>query len=168
MAFDKDFAMRMIEGLFDANLSRIARAADMARFQFTYGIDTNPFMHLHIQSSYRLVSPDKTIVLASSDVFQPNSDHEVNQDFDFIDFEWDVFGKNRFDEVVQNNLLPRLNDFVVDAVDLSDLGDLKVGFTNGYYLEIYLDTSGEEECWRYLNTQDADIYLIVTGVGIEK
>jgi len=168
MSFDKTYAERMLEGLCEANLVSLRRAGDMIRFQFAYGTNANPFMHIHVQSSYRVTMGCK-IILASADIYQPNSVHLANQDFVFSDFDWTIFGENRFDETVQSKILPILDDdFVVKDIELSNFGDLKIIFKNGYHLEVYLDTSGEEECWRFLNTQDADIYLIVTGVGIEK
>jgi len=138
----------------------------MVRFQFANEAGAIPFMHIHIQSSYRLTH-NGSIVLAAADMYQPKDGHLNDPNFEFGNFDWTIFGENRFDDVVQNKLLPCLDEFIVSTVQFSEYGDLKVGFADGYTMDVFLDTSGEEECWRFLNTKDAEIYLIVTGDGME-
>ena len=166
--FDKTYAMHMLKGLKRTRLVRILRAAQMARLHFACVSDVDHSMVLHIQHAYRLVNTDK-IVLALSDVYQPNSVYCADQDFDYDSFAWDEVGNNRFDEIVESDLLPRLNEdnFIVNDIELSNFGDLKISFGNGYSLEVFIDTSGEKECWRFMDLINIDTHLVVTGVGIE-
>ena len=120
---------------------------------------------LHIQCSWRITLNDK-IVVASRDFYSPSSEWGG----DIEDFDWDMQGKNRFDE--------RIKAFVEDKEQLqvknieSDcIGGLKVFFSDGYTLEAFPDSSKDDdqgEHWRFFNRKDNSPHFVVSGVGIEK
>ena len=119
---------------------------------------------LHIQTFFRL-SAGSEILLARGDLFQPNSELAANEDYDGDEFDWNPNGNNRFDEVVKQHLSqPR--DFLIADVSANRLGDLKLKFANGFVLEILVDVSGTEECWRFFEAESEE-HLVVTGQGIE-
>ncbi|MFJ7730129.1 hypothetical protein ACIQXV_29105 [Neobacillus sp. NPDC097160] len=120
---------------------------------------------LHIQCSWRITLGNK-IVVASRDFYSPNSQwDEKNEDFD-----WDIQGNNRFDE--------RINTFIGDngqlkvlQIDSDEVGGLNVTLSGGYKLEVFPDSSEDDEQsehWRFFNRKENNPHFIVTGNGIEK
>ena len=49
---------------------------------------------------------------------------------------------------------------------MNSVGDLKIDFSNGYVLEIFIDTSEEEECWRILKMESDEKHYVVYGKGV--
>jgi hypothetical protein len=166
MLFNKEYAMSILNVLKGAKLLKLTRAAQMPCFQFSDALSGSPKFQLHIQCSFRFVSKEK-VVVASSDVYQPNSSYEVNNDFDFENFEWDIVGQNRFDEIVKNIITPNMDFFIIESIELSAFGDLRIYFSNDFVLDVYIDTSGSEECWRFFNKTNSNAHLVITGLGIE-
>jgi len=119
---------------------------------------------LHIGSCFRL-SCGKNIVAAKSDLYQPSAaaraefGEELPEEYDY-----DVIGHNRLDEII-SSALTDLTGFIVHRIIVRRLGDLRIIFSNGFELEIIVDLSGGEECWRFFRHGDAD-HLVVTGQGL--
>lgn len=124
-----------------------------------------PKYTLHIDCHFRL-SLGNTIILSRGDIFQPALYLENNDSFDYQSFNWDDYGKNRFDEIVNETLFKENSNFSVKKIVVSKLGDLKFHFENGFLLEIHPDISDHEECWRFFE-QKNDNHLIVSGKGVE-
>ena len=167
MAFDKGYVELVIAELHDTYLATITRAADMGCFSFAYEENTDICMGVHFQCPFRLISPEKTIVLAARDIYEPCSAFKTNPDFNFFVGNWGDIGNTRFDEIT-DELLPRLsvNDFIVASIELTDFGDLKVAFANGYRIETFVNSSGNDECWRYLPRDKNNHHLVIAGIGI--
>ncbi|MED1205954.1 hypothetical protein [Heyndrickxia acidicola] len=119
---------------------------------------------LHIQCSWRITSDNK-IVVASRDFYSPRSDWKGNEG----DFEWDIEGENRFDERIKTFLKAKGN-LIVQQVEPDMFGGFKLILSNGYMLEIFPDSSEEDEQsehWRFFNRKGNVPHLVVSGKGID-
>ena len=120
---------------------------------------------LHIQCSWRITLGNK-IVVASRDFYTPNSQwDERNEDFD-----WDIQGNNRFDERIKHFTNDN-RQIEVLQIDSDEVGGFYVTLSGGYKLEVFPDSSEEDEQsehWRLFNRKENNHHFIVTGNGIEK
>jgi hypothetical protein len=120
---------------------------------------------LHIQCSWRITLGNK-IVVASRDFYSPNSQwDEKNEDFD-----WDIQGNNRFDERIKTFTKDN-GQIEVLQIDSDEVGGLKVTLSGGYKLEVFPDSSEDDEQsehWRFFNRKENNPHFIVTGNRIEK
>lgn len=111
---------------------------------------------LDIQCPWRIKDKSNSgIILASYDIYEPNSQIEWNESFD-----WDVQGNNLFDEKVKK--IFSSVDINVDYVSVSVNNDLTVGFSNGLILETFINVSSEIECWRFFE-KGKDEHLVIYG-----
>ncbi|QFT89219.1 hypothetical protein FIU87_11220 [Bacillus sp. THAF10] len=120
---------------------------------------------LHIQCSWRITLGNK-IVVASRDFYTPYSQWvEKNEDFD-----WDIQGNNRFDERIKHFTKDNRQIEVLQIVS-DEVGGFNVTLSGGYNLEVFPDSSEEDEQsehWRLFNRKKNNYHFIVTGNGIEK
>lgn len=116
---------------------------------------------LHVQSPWRLVDTNEgKIKLASSDIYIPTEEDEIMDNY-----EWDEHGKNLFDKRIKE--WNGKNKFVyIKNCILGRLGDLKLELSSDEKLEIFINVSGEEECWRLLEHDSEKEHMVVTGRGI--
>lgn len=122
---------------------------------------------LHIECNSRFVCGDR-VVLAKYDLYSPTSQEAKNVDFDWDEFDWDVKGGNHFDELAANYFKPDLSEkFIVEKILVNKFGDLKISFTNGFALDVIIDTSLNDECWRFFEYGNIETHLIITGQGID-
>jgi len=59
----------------------------------------------------------------------------------------------------------------VRKIESDEVGGLKVFFTEDYVLEVFPDTSDEDEYsefWRFINFRNSSPHFVVTGFGIER
>lgn len=120
---------------------------------------------LHIQCSWR-ISDSGNIIVASKDRFYRAGDNPYSN---LEEFEWDVQGANRCDELVSQLTQKQIfNLMIVSSIEGDNLGGLKLGFRNGYQLEVFPDISFEAECWRFFRPYSDEEHFIVTGRGITK
>ena len=120
---------------------------------------------LHIQCSWRITSGNK-IVVASRDIYSPRSDWKG----DMEDFDWDIQGNNRFDERIKL-LMNGKEPLRVEQIQPDWFGGLKVCLTNDYLLEVFPDSSEDDEYsehWRFFSRKENSHHFVVTGTGIEK
>lgn len=119
---------------------------------------------LHVSSCFRL-SCGKTIVAAKSDLYQPSAaaraefGEELPEEYDY-----DTIGNNRLDEIIFSSLSD-LDGCIVQKIIVRRFGDLRIVFSNGFEMELIVDLSGGEECWRFFRHGDAD-HLVITGQGL--
>lgn len=110
---------------------------------------------IHIQSPWRLLL-DKAILIASSDMYEPNTKTEWSEDFN-----WEVYGANLFDELCETKIKELLNHISVEEVVLDDVGGLRIVFDSGHVLETFSDTSSTEtELWRFFEMSNYDSHLV--------
>ncbi|MGO4888030.1 hypothetical protein ACJ2A9_09755 [Anaerobacillus sp. MEB173] len=120
---------------------------------------------LHIQCSWRIIMKNK-IIVASRDFYSPSSEG----DGEIEDFDWDLQGNNRFDEQIKTFIRDK-GRLKVEKIESDDVGGLKVFLSDGYKLEIFPDSSEDDERsehWRFFNRKENSPHFVVTGMGIEK
>lgn len=120
---------------------------------------------LDIQCSWRIIKDNK-ILVGSRDFYSPRTGwNEENDDFD-----WDVQGNNRFDERIESFIENTKEHVAVERVEPDEVGGLKIFLSQGYLLEVFPDTSEDDEYsefWRFFNRRENSPHFIVTGNGIE-
>ncbi|NHC43059.1 hypothetical protein G6549_24490 [Bacillus sp. MM2020_1] len=120
---------------------------------------------LHIQCSWR-ISLGKKIVVASRDFYSPSSEWDGDNE----DFDWDIKGNNRFDERIKTFIKDN-GQIKVLQIDSDEVGGLNVFLSGGYKLEVFPDSSEDDEQsehWSFFNRKENSLHFIVTGNGIEK
>lgn len=126
--------------------------------------EEGPEFALHIQCSWRL-SANAKIVVAYQDFFVPRSDWMEEDE----DFEWDIYGNNRFDERIRGFLNAADEALVVTDVEVDSLGGLKIFLSARFVLEVFPDSSDEgeySEFWRLFNRRQNSPHLVVSGNGV--
>ncbi len=141
---------KYIDDLVDMKVIKIYRFLDMLCIQFSNGIDKYA---LHIQSSWKIVDTNRKIIIAAhidvfSEISQPDEKKET------------IFDKKMYEQ------RPIIENLKVIACNMNSVGDLKIDFSNGYVLEIFIDTSQEEECWRILKMESDEKHYVVYGKGV--
>jgi len=120
---------------------------------------------LDIQCSWR-ITKDNKILVGSRDFYSPRTGwNEENDDFD-----WDVQGNNRFDERIESFIENTKEHVAVERVEPDEVGGLKIFLSQGYLLEVFPDTSEDDEYsefWRFFNRRENSPHFVVTGNGIE-
>ena len=121
---------------------------------------------LHIECCSRFVCEDK-VVLGKFDLYEPKSDNWGNEDFDWDNFDWDIKGNNRYDELAEKYFSEDSPKFIAKNISVNKIGDLKISLTNDFVLEIFADASDDSEYWRFFESGNKDQeHLVVTGQGI--
>ena len=111
---------------------------------------------IHIQSPWRLLL-DETVLIASSDIYEPNTETEWSENFD-----WDVFGANLFDELCKKKIEKLYNQIFVNEIILDEYGGMRMIFDSGHVLELFSDTSNQEtELWRFFESGKMDSHFVV-------
>lgn len=118
--------------------------------------------HLNLQCMWRLIN-EKKLLVTNMDVYSPRTGDENNESF-----EWEKENNNLFDEKMQQLSVVLNKGIYVNSIDVSEIGDLKINFSNGWLLEVYVDVSNDSECWRMLKSGDLKSHLVITGLGIEE
>ncbi|MBQ7850540.1 MAG: hypothetical protein IJ343_12500 [Clostridia bacterium] len=156
-----------LNGLIRQSVKEARRQADMLCLTFGESQTT-----LRIQCYYRLME-NGSVLLARNDVYQPAEAmwqhwEGLGYPHDYIpeDFHSDEPGANRLDECL-DRLNADLSGLTVKAVMLNHLGDLTLCFTCGATLNVMIDTSGGEECWRLIDDGGEAEDLVVYGDGAE-
>lgn len=117
---------------------------------------------LQIQCSWRITFGNK-IIVASRDYYSPHSEW----DGEYESFDWDIPGNNRFDERIKAFID---NNVKVLQINSDEFGGLNVVLSGGYKLEVFPDSSEDDEQsehWRFFNRKENSPHFIVTGNGIE-
>lgn len=141
---------KYIDDLVDMKVIKIYRFLDMLCIQFSNGIDKYA---LHIQSSWKIVDTNRKIIIVAhldefTEISQSNEKKET------------IFDKK------MNEQRPIIENLKVITCSMNNVGDLKIKFSNGYVLEIFIDTSEEEECWRILKMESDEKHYVVYGNGV--
>lgn len=158
-----------LEKLQGESLVSIGRASNMLWLGFGEFVSTKNYkgeevtksaLSLHVQCSWRVTNiENKQILFASSDIYEPKSTINWSEDF-----KWDVQGNTLFDEKSQKWFLE--NDMKkVKEWRMNRWGDLLLKLTNGDAIEIFVDSSSSQECWRLFEHENVNEDFIITGQG---
>ena len=118
---------------------------------------------LHIQCSWRIAKGYK-IVVGSRDFYSPRTGLENENEH----FEWDIQGNNRFDERIESLIKDINEQMIVERVESDEVGGLKIFLSQGYLLEVFPNTSEDDEYsefWRLFNRKEDSPHFVVTGNG---
>lgn len=140
----------------------IGRAAAMCWIEFEEG---SVKYALHIQSAFRICSGEK-VLTADLDMFEPTKEIEEAPSFDWETYDWDVQGFNLFDKWT-GEWKKNGQEVKVETVKVGDFGDLTIQFSNGMFLEVFMNGSASEY-WRFFERNSDAEHLVVTADGIEK
>lgn len=113
---------------------------------------------IHLQCPWRIRS-FKTILFTSQDIYQPASTEKDDENFN-----WDVQGKNLFDEKAKN-WLKKGGNIIIKEVKIGRFGDLQIGLSNQDILEVFVNKR-INECWRFFECGTNLEHLVVTGKGV--
>ena len=118
-------------------------------------IQTMPIYSLHIHSAWRLLK-NGAVYLGHSDFFargvgsfKKYPDDETADDVEFTRLSEDL------------NKVFKVDTMRVIMVEASETGDLKVHMENDYCLELFIDSSGDNESWRFFKTDDDFPHFVV-------
>jgi hypothetical protein len=115
---------------------------------------------LHVQCPWRIVCDDK-IVVGSADLHYPADETaEVPED------DWDGVVTRR-DRRVSALFESGRRFFTVKQVDVGDAGALRIALDEGYALEIFPQSSVNNEDWRLFRPYLDEPQVVVSGIGIE-
>jgi len=119
---------------------------------------------LHIECNSRF-SLGNRIIIGKYDMYKPTIEMKKELGFDEESFEWDVLGNNCFDKNVKT-FFNNFSHYIVNKIIINKFGDLKILFTNYFIFEIFIDTSGSDECWRFIDAENINIkHIVVSGNG---
>lgn len=152
--------MGFIDILIGKRIVDIGRASNLLWIIFEN--ESGEKYSLHVQSTWRVFDKKcSTIVLASGDIYEPNSQMEYDDSFD-----WDVKGNNMFDGK-KYQVFPKEEKIYVKEVFMNDVNDLHILFSNDLLFECYIDISFEEECWRFFKQGASNAHYVVGNGFIE-
>lgn len=144
-------ANSFINNLINQPVLAICREADMGEFSFGKYV-------LHIQCPFRIISNIGKIIVTSYDIY-------LDENGEFLtNMRWDIKGKNLYDIECKKWFAVNRNLFVKN-VDINLQGDLKIIFSNDDKLEIFVNCSTDEECWRFFEVNANKKHLVISGIG---
>lgn len=150
MKVDNKIAVKRIIG---SKFNGIFRCVDMLIFDLGNNIkdldgDIVPEFSFHIQTQWRFIRED-SILLASRDIYIP-----YNTDIDDSDWEYDVVnrddGESSIFDVIQKRFYENFLNTVVSFAEISQLGDLKITFSNGIIFETFTPSMRQDEFYRVI------------------
>jgi hypothetical protein len=119
---------------------------------------------LHIQCAWRLTG-SKGIIVASQDRYCPRTGWGDNED----DFDWDVQGENRCDQLTEKFLEDnKKNRLTVQSVKADRFGGFVLTLENGVSLEGFPDGSTNIEHWRFFKPYSESQHFVITSDGIKE
>lgn len=82
-------------------------------------------------------------------------------------FNWDVKGNNLFDKWCDDFNKNFSDNIVIKSIEINNFGDLKIKFSNSITLNVFVDTTSNDECWRFFVWHGKERHLVITGRGIQ-
>jgi len=149
------------------------RAADMATFQFGerkkvadfYGRPSEVGEYaLHVQCAWRIVRAEE-VVVGSRDLYYPAEYENEGEKFP-PDFDWGR-DPNRRDRLVRSLFQDGRREFVVERVEASAAGGLRILLSDGLFLDVFPDDSLKHERWRLFRPEVDEPHFVVTAGGVE-
>lgn len=120
---------------------------------------------LHVQCAWRMVQGEKTVV-GHRDLYFPAGwdDSQIYPQ----NFNWDVQGANRLDELLKLMFHNETNSFTVQSVQAGLAGALQIFFDKEMVLEIFPNDSFAGEHWRLFRPYRGEPHFVVSGKGISQ
>lgn len=160
-------AVNRIKLLLKQPLLYIDREADMIDIGFGQYIPfvnhrdehkKSPKYALHLQCFFRLVSRISGIIVTSSDIYLDENGKFMQE------YKWDKLNANRYDKIL--NKWKFVNkDLVVEDISINNRGDLFITLNDEYVIEVFVNNSTDDECWRLLSNNMEEEHLVVSSVG---
>jgi len=154
-----------IQELIGFELTQTSRSSDMECLKFGFKAnDKNQNIGefgLHIQADWRIIN-EKNILVGSNDLYEPNSENQLELDFDYED-------GNLRDEKLKKII--STENLIVSKVLTDKVGGLNIRFNNKVELQIIPNSSSESEYnefWRLIDNRKSESKHIVARInGIE-
>jgi len=124
-----------------------------------------PKYALHIDCPFRITCGDN-ILITKNDIFIANSELRKKTDFNEDNFDFDNVGDSSFDEKINKYFADSSIEFFVHKIEVNKFGDLKIFLTDNFCIEAIIDSSENEECWRFFEAGNANKpHTVVFGNG---
>ncbi len=108
----------------------------------------------NIQCSWRVVQ-NKDVILATNDIYMPSQIVADSNDFD-----WDIFGNNKFDEKISKVNEIFFEKYIID-VKVFETGDISILIEDNSVIETFIDSSEKIEMWRFLQRKSSVPHFVV-------
>lgn len=163
----KELIEKTLKVLINLPLNRIGRAANLLWLSFgVERVEKSYFgdekivgeYGLHVQCSWRIVDNEK-ILADSQDMYIPSSAIDQSN-FCWEDFQWDKPGNSLCDELfgsLINSVKPKIT---VREIAADNFGGLSICLENGYTLEVFPNSSSDEESWRLLGEAGEEHFVV--------
>jgi hypothetical protein len=113
---------------------------------------------LHVQCAWRLIE-QKGIIVGQHDMYLPATNHTHSS----ADFDWEEPGANRCDQRIAELFDANKCDLTVIEIEADTAGTLRLMMQGGIRLEIFPDSSAEEEHWRFFQPGTGNPHLVIEG-----
>ncbi|MCT8335836.1 hypothetical protein NUH30_19270 [Leptospira sp. 85282-16] len=152
--------------LINEELIEFGRAADLVWFSFgkeiliknSKGSRKKNKYSIHIQCPWRLSIKDK-VKVASYDIYLPIDSNIQN-------FNWEEFGSNIFDNISIKFLQNQKRNYLVKKIVADKFGGLKIIFNKNLTLEIFTNSSQNEEFWRFIKFGNKSKHFVIGSFGV--
>jgi hypothetical protein len=120
---------------------------------------------LHVQCAWRFVQGEK-VLAGNRDLYYPRGYRDQREEIP-KEFNWDVQGANRCDEMLAELFAGGAKQYVVQRVEVGQAGELALLMESGLTLQIFPNDSLEGEHWRVFRPGSKDPHSVFTGQGFE-
>jgi hypothetical protein len=121
---------------------------------------------LHVQCAWRFVQDEK-ILAGNRDLYYPRGYKDQRDEFP-KEFNWDVQGANRCDEMLAELFAGAAKQFVVLRVNAGQAGELALLLEGDVTLQIFPNDSLVGEHWRLFRPGSNAPHWVYTGNGLER
>lgn len=119
---------------------------------------------LHVQCGWRITQNDKVLV-GRSDLYYPAGYSRERPDIP-DNFNWDVQGANRQDELIRALFQGGTNQFRVLGVETGSAASFTIALEGNLSLQVFPQDSSAFEYWRLFRPYRDEPHFVVTGQGI--
>lgn len=156
---EKNTITECINKIKGAKSIKIGRAADLVWIAMK-GIDGKDYA-LHMQTFFRFCNIEE-VLITDMDKYQPISPMTETENLN-----WDVKGNNLFDKWCDDFNKNFSDNIVIKSIEINNFGDLTIKFSNSITLNVFVDTTSNDECWRFFVWHGKERHLVITGRGIQ-
>ncbi|HEV8181890.1 MAG TPA: hypothetical protein VGQ61_05925 [Candidatus Angelobacter sp.] len=121
---------------------------------------------LHVQCAWRFVQGE-TVVAGNRDLYYPRGYKDPKDEIP-KEFNWDVQGANRCDEVLAELFAGGAKQYVVVRIQPGHAGELALLLEGDLTLQIFPNDSLEGEHWRLFRPGSDAPHWVYTGNGLER